>query len=173
MPDQPSWLHQLPSILAALEHPSAPALLDRPAIERLFGLRRRQAIRLLAACGGYRVGSSFVAGRKEVAAFVRRYRTSGAAAFAAQRKERILDQINEARRHAAGRRVEIPVGSEVFSLAFAHLPPGIELRPGRLTISFDEPLELLQKLFAFSQALSNDFAEFQRILADGPEPGPS
>lgn len=165
LPDQVTWLHRVPEILAALEEPSAPVILDRPAVEALFGVRRRQAIRILGACGGYRVGKTYVAGRKQVAAFVRRYRASGAVAFAVERKERILEEVNEARRNAAARRVSIPVTPALESPAFARLPGGIELRPGVLTIRFDEPVELLQKLFAFSQALSADFEEFQRLLS--------
>ena len=63
MPDQPSWIHRLPQITQALEAPDAPPFLDRPAIERLFGLRRRQSIALLRRLGGYQVGKTFLVDR--------------------------------------------------------------------------------------------------------------
>jgi len=45
MPAQTSWYLRVPEIAAQLRAPAAPPFLDRPAIESLFRLRRRQAIR--------------------------------------------------------------------------------------------------------------------------------
>ena len=47
VPPNPSWYAHLPAIRAALEELDTPAL-DRAMVEELFGLSRRQAIRLMA-----------------------------------------------------------------------------------------------------------------------------
>ena len=79
MPAQPSWHVRVPEILAALSVPESPPFLDRPAFERLFQVRRRQAIRLLTLCDGYQVGRAFLAGRESVISFLESVKQSGAA----------------------------------------------------------------------------------------------
>jgi hypothetical protein len=46
MPAKPAWLLKIPEIIRMLEAFDVPVV-DRAIIERLFGLRRRQAIELL------------------------------------------------------------------------------------------------------------------------------
>jgi len=70
VPDQPTWIERVPTILAFLESEDAPLFLDRPAVERLFGLRRRQAIELLRRCGGYQVGKTFLVLRETMVQFL-------------------------------------------------------------------------------------------------------
>jgi hypothetical protein len=45
------------------------------------------------------------------------------------------------------------------------LPAGIRLEPGSLKVEFHDSQELLQKLFALSQAIANDFEQFEKIAA--------
>jgi hypothetical protein len=62
MPNQPSWIESVPEILETLRAPGTPPFLDRPTVEVLFGVRRRQAIHLLRRFGGYQVGKTFLVG---------------------------------------------------------------------------------------------------------------
>ena len=158
MPDQPSWLERVPHILGQLSTPDAPPFLDRPAVELLFGLRRRQAIELMHRMAGYQVGRTFLVDRAAVAAFLGQSSVRQAAGHAVQRKRRVLDHLAEARRDWAARQIRIPV--ERAGDRLAGLPPGVELQPGRLTIGFAEPVELIEKLFALCQALAADFERF-------------
>lgn len=169
MPDRPSWFHRVPDILAELEHPTAPPFLDRASVEQLFRVGRRQAIRLLSHAGGYQVGRTYLVKREQLASFLRQTNVSGAVSDAVTRKVRILDELEESRRIAAGRRVSIPVSRKDDPL-LASLPPGIELAPGKLYIQFDDPIELLQRLFLLSQALSNDFEGLQRLCDSQTQP---
>ena len=57
-------------MLQQLRSPAAPPFLDRPAIEQLFSIRRRQAIRVLAAASGYQVGKTFVVERQALIDFL-------------------------------------------------------------------------------------------------------
>jgi hypothetical protein len=162
MPDQPLWIERVPKILETLESPGAPPFLDRPAVEILFGVRRRQAIQLLRRFGGYQVGKTFLVSREAVAGFLRDPRRRTAADMEKGRFERVSNALGAARRELHQRRIAIAVAPETPGLAISGLPEGIRLEAGRLTVHFEKPLELLQKLFSLSQALANDFESFER-----------
>jgi hypothetical protein len=51
----------------------------------------------------------------------------------------------------------------VLTQEFENLPEGVRLEPGRITVSFDEPQEALEKLLALAMAISNDLMRFERI----------
>jgi len=162
MPDQPSWIERVPKILETLESPGAPPFLDRPAVEILFGVRRRQAIQLLRRFGGYQVGKTFLVPSEAVAGFLRDPRRGTAADMEKGRFERVSSALGKARQELHQRRIPIAVPPEVLRLEISGLPEGIRLETGQLTIRFDKPTDLLQKLFALSQALANDFEAFER-----------
>ena len=165
MPDQPSWIQHVPRILESLESAGAPPFLDRPAIETLFGLRRRQAINLLRRLGGYQVGKTFLVPREAVIGFLRHPRRHTAAEIEKARFERVANALAGARQELDRRRIPIPNQPETSRLEISGLPDGIRLETSRLTVCFAEPIELLQKLFALSQALANDFETFERSCA--------
>ena len=165
MPDQPTWIESVPEILAILEGPGSPPFLDRPTVEVLFGVRRRQAIHLLRRFGGYKVGKAFLVPREAVIAFLRDPRRRRAAADEKGRFERVASALGEARSELRQRRIPIPAPSETLSLEFSGLPDGIRLEASRLVIQFSKPVELLEKLFALSQAFANDYPAFERIAA--------
>ena len=152
-------MERVPEILLHLEGPGSPPFLDRPAVELLFGVRRRQAIHLMHRMEGYQVGKTFLAGREAVIRFLRQPRVTEAAGHALARKRRVVEHLDAARRELAGRTVRLTAAPGPSRLD--SLPPGVELQPGRLTIRFERPLDLLEKLFALSQAMSRDFERFQ------------
>jgi len=162
MPDQPSWIKRVPQILEQLKAPPAHPFLDRAAIEALFGLKRRQAIELLHRFGGYQVGKTFLVPREAVAAFLGHPERWSAAAAERGRFERVLGALGDARQQLAFRRILIPARKETFRLECSGLPAGIALEPRKLTVEFETPAELLQKLFALAQALGNDYESFER-----------
>ena len=82
MPAKAEWLLRLPEILAALRALDIPVV-DRAAIERLFGFQRRRAIQFMHELDGYQSGHSFLADRLRLIAHLRlqpaqqrRFRTS-------------------------------------------------------------------------------------------------
>jgi len=162
MPDQPSWIDRVPEILKTLESGGSPPFLDRPAVEALFGVRRRQAIELLRRFGGYQVGKTFLAPREAVAGFLRHPQRWAAAAEERGRFERVRDALGEARQELDQRRIAIPTCEAMFRVELGGLPAGIVLEAGKLTVAFATPAELLEKLFALSQALGNDYDTFER-----------
>ena len=77
MPAQSSWYLRVTDIVAQLHSPAAPPFLDRAAIEDLFHLRRRQAIRLMGACGGYQIGKTYLVDRGSLLRFLDRLTRKG------------------------------------------------------------------------------------------------
>ena len=95
MSKQPCWYSRVPQILSQLQAPGAPPLLDRTAVESLFGVRRRQAIRILGSARGYQVGKTFIVERQALAQFLQQLDQSGAPREAAAKKQRIAIALNE------------------------------------------------------------------------------
>ena len=58
MPNKPSWLLRVNAVfedLSGLELTPLPSL-SRAALEKLFGLQRRQAIQIMLPVGGFQIG---------------------------------------------------------------------------------------------------------------------
>lgn len=164
MPAQPSWYLRLPGILDELRAPGAPPFLDRPAIEKLFRVSRRQAIRLLGAADGYQVGKTFLIHRDALIECLERVEKSGISGQARARKERVVSALNEVVNHAAAQRVQIRVDPHVFRRRHDGLPAGIELvAPGKLQISYTRAEDLLAHIVELASAATNDFAAFRKL----------
>ncbi len=171
MPDQPSWIKRLPEILEKLKAPEAPPFLDRARVEELFQLRRRRAIDLLGLVGGYKLGKTYLAPREAVVRFLEAPQRRSAAAQERDRFEHVQLALGKSRHELSQHRILVP---DLPGVAFAGLPEGIRFEPGQLTLSFGQPAELVEKLIALAQALTNDYETFERTLATqtlAPQPG--
>ncbi len=167
MPAQPSWHLRVPEIRAILAGASSPPFLDRPAIEQLFGLRRRQAIRILTACGGYQVGKTFLVNREVLLAYLEEIEEAGAVDRIRQRKLRISAALNEGANQAAAQRTQIRTDPNLLRRLPADLPPAIELvGPGKIQISFQGATDLLAQIAELAAAAANDFPRFRKIFED-------
>jgi hypothetical protein len=164
VPKLPLWYLRVPEILRHLESPGAPPFLDRPAIERLFGVRRRQAIRLLGAAQGYQVGKTFLVERQALVDFLAGFENSGAAPEARARKRRVSAALNEVANHAAAQRIQVQASPDVFRRRPADLPAAIELvAVGKLQISYRGAEDLLAQIVELAAAAANDFPAFRRL----------
>jgi hypothetical protein len=169
MPKLPGWYICVPAILEQLRSPGSPPFLDRPAIEKLFSIRRRQAIRVLAAARGYQVGKTFMVERQGLIEFLEGIEHSGAAPEARARKQRVAAALNEVANHAAAERVQVRTSPDVFRRQPANLPSAIKLvAPGKLQISYRGAEDLLAKIVELAAAATNDFPAF-RTLYEEPE----
>jgi hypothetical protein len=167
LPNQPTWLERVPDILAKVQSEKTPPILDRPAVEGLFGIRRRQAIALLHRFAGYQVGRTFVVPREAVIEFLQKIVATGALEEAAAKKASVLECLGEARQALQLPSIPLPSTTKLSHVTFDGLPPGIRLQPDELTIQFQGATDLLQKLFSLSQALANDFETLEGKLAAG------
>jgi hypothetical protein len=164
MPAKAEWLQRVPEILEELRALDVPVL-DRAAIQRLFNFQRRRAIQFMHGQGGYQAGHSFLVDRARLIAQLEVLQHGDDFQRESRRRIRLEDTIEQVRRHAVASRVRIPVEAAVFSTRIDALPPGIRLEPGSLNVTFQNPQELLQRLFALSQAMANDFELFERMVA--------
>ncbi len=167
MPAQPLWYLRIPEILAGLRTAGAPPFLDRPAIEKLFRVGRRQAIRLLGAADGYQVGKTFLVSRESLIDYLERIEKSGAAGAARARKQRVASALAEVANHAAAQRVQIHMDPDTLRRP-ARLPAGIELvAPGKLQISYTAAEDLLARIVELASAATNDFPAFRKLYEAG------
>jgi hypothetical protein len=163
MPKLPLWYLRLPEILTQLRVPGAPPFLDRPAVEKLFGLRRRQAIRLLATARGYQVGKTFLVERQALIEFLESREKSGAAPQARARKRSVAAALNEVTNYAAAQSVHVPARADLFRRP-SNLPAAVELvAPGKLQISYRSAEDLLAQLVELAIAATNDFPGFRKL----------
>ena len=89
-----------------------------------------------------------------------------------EQKRRVVDSIAAANwPPPAASKITLAVSQRVFSRTLSDLPSGIELGAEQLTIKFAAPVELLEKLFALSQALANDNEIFAASGSSNPESG--
>src|SRR5580704_18009310 len=96
MPAKPAWLLKIPEIIPMLEAVDPPVV-DRAIIERLFGLRRRQAIEFLHRFGGYQAGRTFLVDRHVLMANLRRLAEGEDFDRESRRKERLDGAIRPQR----------------------------------------------------------------------------
>ena len=166
MPAQPSWFVRIPEMLECLRKPSSPPFLDRPAVERLFGVGRRQAIRLMGGCSGYQIGKTFLVDTRAVIEFLSVIETSGAGEQARVRKNRVAAALEDGAGRVAARQILVPrrgVGPNPGGL-----PAGIAvLGPGRVEIRYQSAEDLLARVVELVSAATRDFPAFRSLYEEG------
>ena len=168
MPAPPSWFVRVPDILAALRQDGCPPVLDRSAIESLFGVRRRQAIRLMGVSGGYQVGRTFLVHKHGLVSFLEGVTKTGVVERAIQRKGRILAELNGSPKQVPYGETRIPMAPGALERRPSNLPKTIQVvAPGKLQISFRDTGDLLAQVVELTSAAVNDFPELQRMLEEG------
>jgi hypothetical protein len=163
MPAESEWLVHVPEIISLLRLLPAPVL-DRAAIETLFGVKRRRAIQLLAQFGGYQAGKTFLVNRDSLLQQLEKIRDGDRFQRESSRRERVAGSIATLRKHAAASRVQIPVEQKAHQAVLETLPAGIHLKHNRLEVDFKSAEDLLAKLFHLAQAVSNDWDRFSELL---------
>jgi hypothetical protein len=159
MPARPIWHSRLPEIREALDRMATPVL-DRAALESLFGLGRRQTIRLMSTFGGHLAGKTFLietaALKERLDALLEKRPVSTEIA----RKERLADSLRAFEREGRPRSTPIappqPGATEVDGW-----PEGMALAgPGEFRIAFRTPEELLGRILALTEAAAEDYDAF-------------
>ena len=164
MPARPRWHANLGPIRHTVSTLSAP-FLDRPAIERLFGVQSRQANNLMRGLGGYKVGPATLIDRQDLLRQLDRMAGLRGYAAEAARKSRVVEELDLRRAGARPRRIAAPPRPAVPS----SLPDGVRLlAPGQMTILFSSPEDLLGRILGLAQAASTHFAAFASALDHRP-----
>src|ERR1035437_2605357 len=147
------WLLRLPEMRAELEHLDVP-IVDRAGIERLFGLKRRRAIELMHEFGGYQTGRTFLLDRARLLEALQSLESGEDYTAERRRRERLGDVVEGSREHMILTQVRIPMRAAAVRPSLDRLAPGVLLLPGILTIEFQRPIELLERLYWLAQAIS-------------------
>jgi hypothetical protein len=163
---KPSWWQHIEEIRSMLAEVQLPVI-DRSVVERLFGLRRRQAIELMHRFGGYQAGRTFLIGREQLVEQLDRILAGDECRREAARRERVSAEIERVQRTRRSEAVRIPVTPDVFDTRMRALAPDVQLRPGKLEIEFAGAEDLLRKLFGLAQAVANDYGNFERAAVGG------
>jgi hypothetical protein len=143
------WLVRIPEALDLLTAFPAPVI-DRAGLERVLGIQRRVAIRLMHQFGGYQAGRTFLIDRSTLISGLREVYTSGAFHYERRRWLRVSRELEEARKTYKARQIPIPAPDD-------HFQSRIVLERGRLEIRFETAIELLQSLVELAKAVSDDF----------------
>ena len=162
MPAKPLWYSRINDILRELESLPRP-FVDRATVEFLLGVGRRRAQQILAPCITERVGTNGLADRDALIAHLRRLAEGDDGYYERQRRRNvaeILAQLQKDRLERPQLLVEAPL--QVLTQEFVNLPAGVDLEPGRISLTFDQPQQALEKLLALAMAISNDFERFER-----------
>jgi len=162
MPAKPRWWSQIPEILQRMESLEI-SWLDRDSIEQVFGVRRRRAIELLNAFGGFQIGRTFLIEREALVRSLRAIVDRPDFHWERRRRCRLSEALTEARQHTQARRISIsPLPPSPA------LPEGIQVAPGSMLIQFGGVEDLLAKLYAVSQAAARDFEAFKEAVESLP-----
>ena len=168
MPNQPSWLLRVNSILEDIDGPEMAAhpFLTRAAVEKCFGLKRRQAIELMHSVDGYRIGKTLVVGRAQLAAWLRRASLGEEVWWEQARHTRVEEALEEVRheREACKQRALVP--RSTLELKIEGIPPTVSIKRGELRVEFSGADDLFRQLFELAQAMKNDYQRF-KALAGG------
>jgi hypothetical protein len=161
VPAKALWYSRINEIIeqvGALPRP----FIDRSTVEFLFGVGRRRAQQILAPCVSSQVGSNGLADRQAFLDHLRRIATGDDLYYETRRRRNVAKALGELQRGRLERPqvlVEAPV--QVTQQEFHNLPEGVELSPGRITVTFDQPRQALEKLLALAMAIGNNFDLFE------------
>src|SRR5579864_1470165 len=100
MPAKAQWMLQIPMILDELRALDVPVV-DRSVCERAFGVRRRQAVKLMHQFGGYRTGNAVLVDRAGLIIQLEAIEAGAEVKGERQRKARLAEKIEDVRRYGA------------------------------------------------------------------------
>jgi hypothetical protein len=161
MPAKPVWYSKINYVVAQLEQLPRP-FVDRATLEFLLGVGRRRAQQIIAPCVTDHVGANGLADRNTLIAHLRALGDGQEAYYERRRRQKVAEVLSRLQQERVERPqllVEAPL--QVTAQEFENLPSGVRLEPGRITVSFEEPHQALEKLLALAMAISNDFQRFE------------
>lgn len=141
-------------------------VMDRSAIQSIFGLKRRQAVALMHRFGGFQAGNAFLVERERVIAELGRIAGTGEYQRETARREKLASAVSKFQLVRRAHEVRIEVPPEAFGTRMSTLSEAVRLVPGKLEVEFAGSEDLLTKLFALAQAAANDYEGFQKA-SDG------
>lgn len=162
MPAKPAWYGKLAHLIAELEALPHPWV-DRGTVQFLFGVGPRRAQQIMAGCATERIGTSSLADRDLLIAHLRCLGAGNAAHYESRRRRKLAATLEELRRTRLRQpQVLVEAPATIVDQELEHLPEGIRLEPGCITVRFAEPHQALERLLALAMAIGNDPDRFER-----------
>lgn len=162
MPAKPIWYSRLNEILAELGAMPR-SWVDRHTVEALLDVGPRRAQQIMAPCVVERVGASSIVDRERLMAQLVRLARGEAVEYEQRRRRKVGLELARLRQQALEQpRVMVEAPDEIVNQQLDHLPDGVRLEPGRITIEFGEPDQALEKLLALAMAIGNNESGFRR-----------
>lgn len=167
MPAQPAYFHRLTEAIEVFRAlPSE--WIDRRTLQEILGVSKTVAWRILRQCGGKEgPGNTLVCVRDELIQALERLQQTGRYTYEIRRRDRVEAHLAELLTLACSRHIQVAPddrGVELLNTRFAHLPPGVDLSPTRLTIDFAGTEDFLRKFGAVMFALQNDYDSISSFL---------
>ena len=159
------WFQRLPKIIALLDQPGLPPLLNRQNIQDLFGVERRNAQYLLVRFGASRLGNALVIERAVLATALQNLHSQDDFERQDHRHQQVRAVLAKRRLTLQLSRISLP---DPVSETLNALPSSIRLAPGRLSIEFSGAVDLLTQLLELSRAIGEDFDHFEALLNQDP-----
>lgn len=167
----PTWFDHLDDAVIALHQFPAPTV-ERPDIERLFCLSRRDAIRLLHKFGAEERKDRLTIGRDKFLRSLNEVRQSAEFLAERRRREILREKRTELRRQNAAREYLLPVQLQPQAPA-AVLPDPVKLYRNRLVVDFPDGAhdELLARLLEVARTARDDPEGFRIAVEEAPRGG--
>ena len=145
-PAKAQWSLRVPEILQELRALDPPVV-GRGACEKLFGIRRRQAVQLMHGFGGYRSDNTVWLDRAALVIQLEAIAAGSEVEREHQGKAHLAEKIQTLHRYRAAAAVRIPI----VPVAVGELPAGVTLGGGRMIVEFSTVEDPLSKLYGLAQ----------------------
>ena len=165
MAAKPAWFGRLEIIVAELEALPCPSI-TRGTVEFLLRVGPRRAQQIIAPCVTEQIGTSLLADRRLLIGHLRALATGEAGQYECQRQRKVAESLDALRAAwLADSKVLVEAPISVVNQRFEDLPGGIELAPGRIVVSFQDPAQALEKMLALAMAIGRNRERFEDLTA--------
>jgi len=168
VPDKPTWYGRLDEVIVELDALPWPWI-DRETLQSLLRVGPRRAQQIMRPCVSWQVGANGVADRSDLIAHLKRLAAGDEVHYERRRRAKLalaLDGLRQAALAQPKVLVEAPIAA--LSQGLAHLPEGVSVQPGTISITFSSLEEALKRLLALAIAIGNDFTEFEQVATAEP-----
>ncbi len=165
MPPRPTWHSRIDDIYAEIASSDTP-MLDRAAIEKVFRIGRRQAIRLMHDLPGYKASRALMVYRDALLTWLHAQCNDQHESVELARKIQFADTFVAMTREARPRLVHL---SKTAVSQDDRLPEGVSLtaddaQHNVLHIRYSSPKHLIERILMLTEAANSDYARFSEMV---------
>lgn len=164
MPRPVPWSRDLHPLREKVAH-SRTETWSRQDIERLFGIRRVSAQNLMKAVGNVQtVGAAHFVDRSSLLTFLDEMIAADSVEAALQRR------LAAAEPPPRPKALQVSLPDDLRRAMLPDLPANVTLSPGRIEITADTAIGMVESLFALAMIMQNDLDRWQQAIEPPPAP---